>query len=63
MVIGFMFALSDLPEVQVAIAQPLVPALALGFSALVGTEAISLVTAGGIFLSIAGAPQCRQNPC
>ena len=53
-VIGFMFALADLPEVQVAIAQPLVPALALGMSALFGGEALSIVSALGILLSISG---------
>jgi hypothetical protein len=53
-VMGFMFALSDLPEVTVAIAQPLVPALALGMSALLGMEILSFVSLGGIFMSIAG---------
>jgi hypothetical protein len=60
-VMGFMFALSDLPEVQVAIGQPLVPALAFGFSAVVGTEVLSKVAAGGILLSIAGVPPCRYT--
>ena len=54
-VMGFMFALSDVPEVQVAISQPLVPALALGMSALMGTEVLSFVAGGGILRSIIGA--------
>lgn len=63
-VMGFMFALSDLPEVTVAIAQPLVPALALGMSAVLGIEMLSYVSLLGIFISIAGtilpAP-CSSN--
>jgi hypothetical protein len=62
-VMGFMFALSDLPEVTVAIAQPLVPALALGMSALLGLEALSYVSLLGIVLSIAGTFQCLANFC
>lgn len=54
-VMGFMFAISDLPEVQVAIAQPLVPALALGMGAVVGSEPLSIVSGFGILLSIGGA--------
>ena len=54
-VMGFMFALSDLPEVTVAIAQPLVPALALGMSAVLGIEMLSYVSLGGIVVSVAGA--------
>jgi drug/metabolite transporter (DMT)-like permease len=53
-VMGFMFALSDLPEVTVAIAQPLVPALALGMSAVLGIEMLSYVSLGGIIISVAG---------
>jgi drug/metabolite transporter (DMT)-like permease len=53
-VMGFMFALSDLPEVTVAIAQPLVPALALGMSAVLGIEILSYVSLGGIVVSVAG---------
>lgn len=56
-VMGFMFALSDLPEVTVAIAQPLVPALALGMSAVLGIEMLSYVSLGGILVSVAG-----ENP-
>jgi EamA-like transporter family len=59
MVMGFMFALSDIPEVQVAIAQPLVPALALGMGALAGSEPLSVVSGSGIVLSIAGASGSR----
>jgi drug/metabolite transporter (DMT)-like permease len=54
-VMGFMFALAELPEVQVAIAQPLVPALALGFSAMLGIELLSVTAVSGIVVSIAGA--------
>ena len=54
-VMGFMFALADIPEVQVAIAQPLVPALALGMSALAGSETLSWVAGSGILFSILGA--------
>lgn len=53
-VMGFMFAIADLPEVQVAIAQPLVPALALGMSAVAGTETLSWVAGLGIVCSIGG---------
>ena len=53
-VMGFMFAIADLPEVQVAIAQPLVPALALGMSAVIGTETLSWVAGLGIACSIGG---------
>jgi drug/metabolite transporter (DMT)-like permease len=49
-----MFALQQLPEVQVAIAQPLVPALALGFSAMLGIEELSVTAVSGIVISIAG---------
>lgn len=66
-VMGFMFALSYLPEVTVAIAQPLVPALALGMSAVLGIETLSYVSLGGIFVSIAGATlrlsTCAALPC
>ena len=62
-VMGFMFALADIPEVQVAIAQPLVPALALGMSAVLGTEVLSAVSGGGILLSIAGTLlRCAPAP-
>ena len=67
-VMRFMFSLSDLPEVTVAIAQPLVPALALGMSAVLGIETLSYVSLGGILVSIAGAPStllmfCRASEC
>lgn len=62
-VMGFMFALSDLPEVTVAIAQPLVPALALGMSAVLGIEMLSYVSLGGIVISIAGTVPVPLKPC
>jgi hypothetical protein len=46
---------ADIPDVQVAIAQPLVPALALGMSAALGVEKLSYVSALGIVISVAGA--------
>ena len=61
-VMGFMFALADIPEVQVAIAQPLVPALALGMSAVIGMESLSWVSGLGIVLSIAGATHLHSCP-
>jgi drug/metabolite transporter (DMT)-like permease len=60
-VMGFMFALSDIPEVQVAIAQPLVPALALGMSSVFGMERLSFVSALGIAVSIAGKVSQNVN--
>eukprot|EP00892_Ulva_mutabilis_P007089 jgi/Ulvmu1/4752/UM020_0036.1 len=54
-VMGFMFALSDVPEVQVAVAQPIVPALSLGMSAALGMEKLSWVSGLGIFFSVSGA--------
>lgn len=50
-----MFALQQLPEVQVAIAQPLVPALAFALSAMLGIEQLSVTAVSGIVISIAGA--------
>lgn len=54
-IIGFMFALSEISEVQVAIAQPLVPAIALGMSAVAGLEKLSVVSGVGILISVSGA--------
>lgn len=53
-VMGFMFALSDVPDVQVAVAQPIVPALSLGMSAALGMEKLSWVSGLGIFFSVTG---------
>lgn len=53
-VMGFMFALSDVPDVQVAVAQPIVPALSLGMSAALGMEKLSWVSGLGILFSVSG---------
>ena len=53
-VMGFMFALSDVPDVQVAVAQPIVPAMSLAMSAALGMEKLSWVSGLGIFFSVSG---------
>lgn len=57
-VMGFMFALSDVPDVQVAVAQPIVPALSLGMSAALGMEKLSWVSGLGIVFSVSGVSSC-----
>ena len=63
MVMGFLFALSDVPDVQVAVAQPIVPALSLGMSAALGMEKLSWVSGIGILFSVTGVVFNKTVTC